>query len=591
MNTKKVFLVRWLILIVLVLLLALSAIQAVGTLWGRQMVTREIHSSAQNNVTYLRDTFEENLKKIHAGIYEQLFIREGAQLVNFYTKVRLGSFHTQAEYQWEVQERFSELTVARGINPLVNELDVYFPKLEMCMHSRPTIGSSDVTDISQEDLELLNQMMKSQPQLLMVMDEEYYVGIMYPNTAFRENAGHIVVNAHLNRTDLQNLLSSFNTYSGKNALLYHHASESFINSRGGINLNDKDINVLFSELPRETSWQRTVTLAGEEYVTMGCYSALLDSSFVQLIPASQMNAVPNMLLKIMLLFLVTALLAMFILMLTLNRYVNRPVQALTAAFYTAGRGNLNVSVGPQNSREFNALAEGFNRMISHLRELIDTNYRQTITLQRSQLKTLQAQINPHFLYNSFFFLRSMLENEETEIAAEFSGYLGKYFRFITKAEGDLLPLEEEYDHAVTYLNIQLMRYGGTVRAEIPEIPDRMRSRMVPRLFLQPILENCIEYGLGASSGNAVIRVAFAENSLVVENSGDGFSQQRLLQLCHQLETTDDDSRTSGLTNVHRRLKLRYGELGGVELCQSSLGGLKVILKIGGADHDIPDSAC
>ena len=120
-----------------------------------------------------------------------------------------------------------------------------------------------------------------------------------------------------------------------------------------------------------------------------------------------------------------------------------------------------------------------------------------------------------------------------------------------------------------------MRYGGTVRAEIPEIPDRMRSRMVPRLFLQPILENCIEYGLGASSGNAVIRVAFAENSLVVENSGDGFSQQRLLQLCHQLETTDDDSRTSGLTNVHRRLKLRYGELGGVELCQSSLGGLKV----------------
>ena len=69
MNTKKVFLVRWLILIVLVLLLALSAIQAVGTLWGRQMVTREIHSSAQNNVTYLRDTFEEILKKMDVKIY------------------------------------------------------------------------------------------------------------------------------------------------------------------------------------------------------------------------------------------------------------------------------------------------------------------------------------------------------------------------------------------------------------------------------------------------------------------------------------------------------------------------------------------
>ena len=586
MKTKSFFLVRRLILIVLALLLALSAIQAVGTLWGRQMVTREIYSSAQNNVTYLRDTFEENLNQIHSGIYEQLFIREGAQLVNFYTKVRLGSFHTRAEYQWEVQERFSELAVARGINPLVSELDVYFPRLEMCMHSKPNIGWSDVTDITQQDLDRLTQAIESQSQLLMEMDGKYYVGITYPNTVSRENAAHIFVTAHLNKSNLQNLLSSFNTYSGKNALMYHHASDSCINSRGGISLSSEDLNTLFSEIPQETPWQRTVTLAGEEYVTMGCYSALLNSSFVQLIPARQMNAVPNTLLKIMLLFLAAALLVMIILLLTLNRYVNRPVQALTAAFHTAGRGDLNIRVDPQGSREFNVLAEGFNRMISHLRELIDTNYRQTITLQRSQLKTLQAQINPHFLYNSFFFLRSMLENEETEIAAEFSGYLGKYFRYITKAEGDLLPLEEEYDHAVTYLNIQLMRYGGTVRADIPEIPDTMRARMVPRLFLQPILENCIEYGLGASSENSVIRIAFAENTLIVENSGDGFPEQRLEQLRRQLETTDDDSRTSGLTNVHRRLKLRYGEFGGVELNQSSLGGLKVILKIGGADHDI-----
>lgn len=302
MKTKSFFLVRRLILIVLALLLALSAIQAVGTLWGRQMVTREIHSSAQNNVTYLRDTFEENLNQIRSGIYEQLFIREGAQLVNFYTKVRLGSFHTRAEYQWEVQERFSELAVARGINPLVSELDVYFPRLEMCMHSKPTIGSSIMMDITQQDFDRLTQAMESQSQLLMEMDGKYYVGVTYPNTASRENAAHILVTAHLSESHIQGLLSSFNTYSGKNALLYHHASESCINSRGGISLSSEDLDTLFSEMPQETSWHRTVTLAGEDYVTMGCYSTLLNSSFVQLIPARQMNAVPNTLLKIMLFF-------------------------------------------------------------------------------------------------------------------------------------------------------------------------------------------------------------------------------------------------------------------------------------------------
>lgn len=591
MKTKSFFLVRRLILIVLVLLLALSSIQAVGTLWGRQIVTREIYSSAQNNVTYLRDTFEENLKQIHSGVYEQLFIREGAQLVNFYTKVRLGSFHTPAEYQWDLQERFSELAVVRGINPLVNELDVYFPRLEMCMQSKPTTGSSNVKAITQQDVDRLTQTMESQSQLLMEMDGEYYVGVSYPNTAYQRNAAQILVTAHLSESDIQSLLSDFNTYSGKNALLYHHTSESCINSRGSISLSGEDLDALFSGASQETFWQRMVTLAGEDYVAMGCYSTSLNCSFVQLIPARQINAVPDMLLRIMVLFLAAALLVMVVLLLTLNRYVNRPVRTLTAAFNTVGCGELNIQVAPQSSREFNVLAEGFNRMISHLRELIDTNYRQTIMLQRSQLKTLQAQINPHFLYNSFFFLRSMLENEETEIAAEFSGYLGKYFRYITKAEGDLLPLEEEYDHAVTYLNIQLMRYGETVRAEIPELPETMRVRMVPKLFLQPILENCIEHGLGVSSGNAVIYISFAENKIIVENSGDGFSEQRLKLLWQQLETTDDDSRTSGLANVHRRLKLHYGELGGVELAQSSLGGLKVILKIGGTDHDISDSAC
>ena len=110
-------------------------------------------------------------------------------------------------------------------------------------------------------------------------------------------------------------------------------------------------------------------------------------------------------------------------------------------------------------------------MTDRLEELIDTNYRQTITLQQAQLKTLQAQINPHFLYNSFFFLRSMLEDEDTETAAKFTGYLGKYFRYITKADGSLLTLESEYDHAVTFLKIQLMQRSrngksGRVHADI-----------------------------------------------------------------------------------------------------------------------------
>ena len=327
-----------------------------------------------------------------------------------------------------------------------------------------------------------------------------------------------------------------------------------------------------------------ISVGGTKYLAMCAYSDSLGSSFIQLIPVRHISRVPSTLLIGTLVFFLTMLTVILLILGSFRAYVDRPVQALMGAYRQAGQGDFTVRVEPQQSREFTALATGFNQMTDKLEELIDTNYRQTITLQQAQLKTLQAQINPHFLYNSFFFLRSMLEDEETEVAAEFAGYLGKYFRYITKADSNLLTLENEYDHAITYLKIQLMRFGQTIRAEVPDIPEAIRNKPVPKLFLQPVLENCIEHGMAGSEEQSQIRISFQTRgsrvSVVVENSGDGISPEMLAELQQKLNCSTDDSQTSGLTNVHRRLRLFFGEAGGVELAASDLGGLKVILKIG-----------
>lgn len=579
-NEKSFSLVRRLTTTVLTLLLILLTIQIASTLWGRYVVAQELYSSTQNNVNYLRDTFEDNVQQIQQGMIDQLFYRERSQLVLFYTRLRKGSFSTGAHYQWELNQLRLELGIAQQMNALIDRMDVYFPRLEKSLRVQQDAISVESTPGSEIE-EFYTAFHRSDSALTRI-GSDFYIPCYYPISATSAQKGHILIALRLSQERIQDMLSSFNTFSGKNAFLYHYPSDTCLTS-GGIRLGEAELEGLLAN-HNKADTRVEISVGGAKYLAMCAYSDSLGSSFIQLIPVRQISRVPSILLIGTLVFFLTMLTVILLILGSFRAYVDRPVQALVGAYRQAGQGDFTVRVEPQQSREFAALATGFNQMTDKLEELIDTNYRQTITLQQAQLKTLQAQINPHFLYNSFFFLRSMLEDEETEVAAEFAGYLGKYFRYITKADSNLLTLENEYDHAITYLKIQLMRFGQTIRAEVPDIPEAIRSKPVPKLFLQPVLENCIEHGMGGSEEQSRIRISFQAQgsrvSVVVENSGDGISPEMLSELQQKLNCSTDDSQTSGLTNVHRRLKLFFGEAGGVELAASDLGGLKVILKIG-----------
>lgn len=583
-NKKNFSLVRRLTETVLLLLLVLLAIQITSNLWGRYVVTRELYSSAQNNVNYLRDTFEENVQQIQKEMTNQLFYQDSSQLITFYSQLRKKSFSTSAHYHWELNQLKLELNVAQQMNALIGQMVIYFPKLENSMQVKQ--GTISLETASYEEIESIYTTFRNADSRLTRIDDGFYIPCYYPIGSVSAEKGHILIALRLDENKIQEILSSFNTFSGKNALLYHYPSDTCITSLNSVQLRPQELEeLLISHAKIDT--QGEITVDGVRYIAMCAYSEALDCSFVQLIPAQQISSVPNTLLTSMLVFFVAMLTVVLLILQSFHRYVNRPVQSLIAAFDKTGRGDFSARVESQESREFAALASGFNQMTTKLEELIDTNYRQTITLQQAQLKTLQAQINPHFLYNSFFFLRSMLDSEETEIAAEFAGYLGKYFCYITKEEGNFLTLEDEYDHAITYLKIQLMRFGETVRADVPQIPEAIKHKRVPKLFLQPVLENCIEHGMGGSVDQVQIRISFqiqeSRICIVVENSGDGFSPEMLESIQRKLDCSTDDSQTSGLINVHRRLKLYFAENGGVEFAASELGGLKVILKIGEID--------
>ena len=303
-NQNPFSLVRRLTSTILILLLVLLVIQIAGTLWGRYMVTQELYSSAQNNVNYLRDTFEENVQQIQREMTNQLFYQDSPQLITFYTQLRMGSFSTNAHYHWELNQLKLELNVAQQMNAMIGGMDIYFPKLERALSVRQRAISLNAAAYA--DIQNIYAAFRETGFRLTRMDDVFFIPCYYPIGGTSAESGHILIALRLDEGKIQEILSSFNTFSGKNALLYHYPSDTCVTSSGGVQLQPQELEALLTSHAK-TDTQGQITLDGVRYLAMCAYSVTLDCSFVQLIPASKISSVPNILLGSTLAFFVAML--------------------------------------------------------------------------------------------------------------------------------------------------------------------------------------------------------------------------------------------------------------------------------------------
>lgn len=160
-------------------------------------------------------------------------------------------------------------------------------------------------------------------------------------------------------------------------------------------------------------------------------------------------------------------------------------------------------------------------------------------------------------------------------------HIGQYFQFITRNDEDEIPLELEVEHSRTYVDMQSICYGDRIQVRFDgEVPDMV----VPRLILQPIIENAYKYALGSMlpKGELWVHTERKGNdfSLYVEDNGNSISDEEIEQLKLRLKLSSNRiEETTGLINVHRRIQLRYGVDHGITLSRSILGGLKVRINL------------
>lgn len=245
---------------------------------------------------------------------------------------------------------------------------------------------------------------------------------------------------------------------------------------------------------------------------------------------------------------------------------------------------MDIQIEHEQKDEFGYLYDRFNQMLRKLQTLIDQDFKQKLMMQKAELKQLQSQINPHFLYNSFFILNSLAKTGDTDRIELFTNMLGEYFRFITRNVEDNVLLSEEVRHARMYTEIQKLRFSRRIRVQFDDLPKEMERIRVPRLIIQPIIENAYEHSLEKMPDEGLLRVTFEVNQgealITVEDNGGSIGDSEIEALSARLESIAESYEMTGMINIHRRISLTYGEGSGLFLSKSSeLGGLQVVIRI------------
>ena len=234
----------------------------------------------------------------------------------------------------------------------------------------------------------------------------------------------------------------------------------------------------------------------------------------------------------------------------------------------------------KGNKEVIELSNSFNQMMKRIDELAKKNIEDEKEKRRYELRSLQNQINPHFLYNTLDSIVYLIEKKENDKAEEMIIALSKLFRISISRGKNFIPLEKEIEHAKQYLKIQKIRFGDSFTYEI-NINTDISKYFVNKLILQPIIENAIIHGFKEKEGNGVIKVNVYQNNefLVLEVVDNGFGI--LPKKIDEIYKSFNSKETSGvgLKNVYQRLKLYYGEKADLKINSQLDNGTSISLII------------
>ncbi len=349
------------------------------------------------------------------------------------------------------------------------------------------------------------------------------------------------------------------------------------------NLHDLDSNYNLRKIleGKSMSWE-TISIDKNRFSITSREVPNTDWMMVTAIPyseiLSQSDRIKNLMLSLM---FVIGVIAYFLAYVISTSTVNRVI-LLTKKMKKVEEGDLDVSIVSKGRDEIGKLMDSFNYMVKRIHQLVEEQYQSGQEIKNAELKALQAQINPHFLYNTLELINwKAIENDVPDIVL-ITQSLAKFYKLSLNKGRDIVTIQDEINHIISYVKIQNLRFDNRINL-ILDVDEKFYRYSILKLVLQPLVENSMFHGIlenrNESEGIIKITCRFEEDTIViaVEDNGVGMSKEKADGILTSEGT--DEIHGYGIGNIDRRLKLYYGQQYGLTFHCSPNQGTLVEIRI------------
>lgn len=296
------------------------------------------------------------------------------------------------------------------------------------------------------------------------------------------------------------------------------------------------------------------------------------------IPYENVMRSPNYIRNIILFISFIAVLFMFISVYTITHWQLKPLEVLMRNINKIKKGNLDVKIDLDTQDEFGVLAKNFNNMVANIKKLLQQTKKNHKEIRKMELKALQAQINPHFLYNSLDTIYWMIRSGEYKTSEEMTLSLSQFFRLSLNKGKDIISIKKEIKHIKSYLHIQKMRFPDKFKCEI-NIEPQLNNKECIKLIFQPIVENVFVHGFKnmEKTGLIIIDGKEIDNKITftISDNGKGIDIEKQNKILKGNINDLNENTGYALKNIDRRIKLYYGEDFGLTIDNSKIGGAAI----------------
>ena len=538
---------------------------------GKKEVQTQLSNTMKSQIHYYFLSLQNEIQQI---IRNQQEIVNDEQLQNL---VGMESILSDYEKAQTINYLANKLKSFKGSNANIKDVSLYLYAIDDVI----TTMNAKLGTVTKENMEDVSNAINQRSFPLTYLNDRLYVNLYYPQrptSAQADGDVSLILQVELSIDALRTALGNFHP-NGQTVLF----SDAWaIGSHSDLTLFEQFSNHLSLERLSE-SVQSSLSVGGVKYLIFYEKSLSLDTGLLFYISEDIVLGTLKSYQSWFWLLIASSLIIVIAFSYMIYMLIHQPLRRLVEQFKRVDAGRFDVSTSYVNQDEFGYLFRQFDKMVNNLKVSIDDLYIQKIRLQHAELQQLQAQINPHFLYNSFFILHRLILNYDIDSAKIVSKNLGSYFQYITRNAKKEVPLVEEVNHARSYVEIQNVRFSNRINAVFEELPERFHEIQAPRLILQPIIENAYQHGLGEVVEQGRLSIRFSSNEqqllMIVEDSGPGLDDSAIHDLASKLNQSDNSGESTGLINVHRRLQLKYGNGSGIAVARSDLGGLLVRMSI------------